>query len=405
MWLLNPYGFLFQLYLGLVASLGVIVTMASVPALPSITERFSCHAALSGWTVTSAVLGVLLCQFFWGPFSDRWGRAWPLFIGCLLTALASFLCYMAPDIATVLVGRFMQGFASGVGTIVVRALCRDIYKGPQLNKMIAWVLTVIPFSAGVVPSLGDVLISHYGWNAPFMFLTAYALVMAGLVPVFLKNSWRAPKRQQVGTVYQVVQNCRSFMKSKLTTYLTFVSASIFCCYFIFIPSSPWIFHNFFGLDGRWFSLSLFVFPFGTFCGGTFQSFWGWQFDPDVVSQYAALFGVSLLVLDVLFVALFSSVVLYILCITLFGACMAILNAVYTSKIMECHPAHCSGNLSSFLGVFQNLGSVIGSLVAGYMLFPLPVLLSLLAILCFALSWGFFFPNFRQVPKETVFESA
>ena len=355
--------------------------MASVPSLPQMTEYFGCPYSLSGWTVTSAMLGAMACQFFWGPFSDHFGRRCALLVGCGLAAVSSFVCYLAPSIESVLVGRFFQGFSAGAGLIVVRALCRDLYEGIYLNRMIAFVLTVIPFSAGIAPSLGDVLVQSFGWNMPFLFLTICSFVLMCATPVFLKS--RDQPKVRISFL-AVLSNCRLFLSDKVTVWLTFVSSLIYMCFFIFIPSSPWVFYQFFGLKAMSLSIALFAFPFGTFCGGFFQSTWGWRFSSLKVSLWCWGVGLVALVANLVFLCLMPHPVFYIGCMMFFGGSMSAFNAISMAHIMKRHYPRYSGNLSSFLGVAQTFASAVGAFIAAYVLSPFYVVLFVLlfAVLAF-----------------------
>ncbi|MEH0002374.1 MAG: MFS transporter [Holosporaceae bacterium] len=376
--LLNNRSFPFQLYLGLMASLGVVVTMASVPSLPQMTEYFGCPYSLSGWTVTSAMLGAMACQFFWGPFSDHFGRKNALYVGCALAAVSSFVCYLAPSIESVLVGRFFQGFSAGAGLIVVRALCRDLYDGVYLNRMIAFVLTVIPFSAGVAPSLGDVLVQSFGWNMPFLFLTICSLLLLGATPFFLRGHKQSRVRISFLTI---LASCRLFLQDPITMWLSFVSAMIYMCFFIFIPSSPWIFYQFFDLQALDLSIALFAFPFGTFCGGFFQSTWGWRFSSLKVSFWCWMISLLSLALNLGMLYFAPHPIFYIGCMMFFGGSMSAFNAISMAYIMKRHYPRYSGNLSSFLGVAQTFASAVGAFVAAYVLSPFYVV-ALILLFCF-----------------------
>lgn len=384
------YTFPFQLYLGLMGSLGVVITMASIPALPAIAKRFQCPPSLSGWTVTAAMMGAVVCQFFWGPFSDKYGRTRSLWIASLLAAISSFVCYLATDIQSVLLGRFFQGFSSGAGLIVVRAICRDLYVGNYLNRMIAWVLTVIPFAAGVAPSLGDILVQHYSWNTPFLFLTICSLLLAVATPFFMKG-YTQPASQS--SLWKVLASCRSFWRDPVTLRLFMICTLAYSCFFIFIPSSPFIFQEWFGIRGYALSMSLFAFPFGTFCGGFFQSWQGWRYTPHRVVKICWGLVLTSLALNLFTMFFTLRAVFYIGFMMLFGGGVAIINAICIARAMQRHPPHCSGNLSSFLGIGQTLGSAFGSFIFAYLLAPQAIIsvIFVIALLCF---WAFL-----HVPQE------
>ena len=99
-------------------------------------------------------------------------------MGCLITGLASIACCFPVNLEWVLVCRFFQGFASGSGLIVIRALYRELYVGSYLSRMMAWILTAIPFFAATAPFIGELLVQSFRtWRAPFYLLFVYSFLL------------------------------------------------------------------------------------------------------------------------------------------------------------------------------------------------------------------------------------
>ena len=357
------HGLFFQLYLGLLASLSVVVTLSMIPALPDMRLYFGCQSTLATWTITAAMTGVLLSQFVWGGISDHYGRQKTFFCLCALASLASLCCFCAPNIYVVLGGRFFQGFAAGGAPVLVRALCRDVYQGAHLRRVIAWILTVIPFSAGCVPAFADILVQRFGWGMPSLFVFFYAGILGLLCPLFLPSNEKKPAQARV--VSNIWSGYRTAFVDSYTLKLTLMSSFIYASFYVYIPVSPWLFEAHYNLDGMMKSLALISFPFGTFLGGALQSWVGWRFSGFSVGFFCALVGVVSLLTTLLFFLGNSGVFGHLLSMMFFGACMAILNAVCMASVMSRHSAALSGSVSSFLGVCQTLGCVVGSFIAGY----------------------------------------
>lgn len=375
-------SFLFQLFLGLIASLGVVVVMASIPALPAMTSHFGCSPSLSNWTITLAMIGSLICQCVWGPFSDRYGRKATLLIGAGVAALSSLLCYWSFNIEVVLLGRFFQGFSSGSGLIVVRAACREMYQGPYLNRVIAWILTVIPFCAGISPFIGDVLVRTFGWRKPFLFLTIYASALFVSIILFFPE---LSKREGTFQKSSLWKSYVFLLKDSLTVFFLISSSFAYACFFVFIPSSPWVFQNAFHFEGQTLSWAMLAFPFGTFCGGFFQTIQGWRYNPMRMCFIAWGINLSSLALNWILLKIYPSSVFYIGLMMLFGGATSIFNAICVTYIMKRHDTGVSGNLSSLVGVGQMLGSAMGAFCASYTFLPTPVIecIIVLAIMSFA----------------------
>jgi DHA1 family bicyclomycin/chloramphenicol resistance-like MFS transporter len=379
---LSAFGsFIFQLFLGLIASLGVVVIMASIPALPAMTSHFGCSPSLSNWTITLAMIGSLICQFIWGPFSDRYGRKVTLLIGAGMAVLSSLLCYLSFNIEVVLVGRFLQGFSSGSGLIVVRAACREMYQGAYLNRVIAWILTVIPFCAGISPFIGDVAVRTFGWRTPFLFLVVYASALFVAIVLFFPELSPHKNFSQKKSLWK---SYVFLLKDSLTVLFLTSSSFAYACFFVFIPSSPWVFQNAFHLNGQTLSWAMLAFPFGTFCGGFFQTVQGWRYNAMKMCFIAWGINLSSLAINWILLKIYPSCAFYIGLMMLFGGATSIFNAICVTYIMKRHETGVSGNLSSLVGVGQMLGSAVGTFCAGYTFLPTPVIecIIVLAVMSF-----------------------
>ena len=55
--------------------------------------------------------------------------------------------------------------------------------------------------------------------------------------------------------------------------------------------------------------------------------------------------------------------IYVVCTMMYGCLMAAFNAICVAYIMKRYPAHCSGNLSSFIGIGQTFFSLMGSFLS------------------------------------------
>ncbi len=70
------------------------------------------------------------------------------------TPLLPIGCTFAPTFATLLLFRAFQGASVGVGVIVGRAVIRDLYDGPQAQKLLSLVTMIFGFAPAVAPVIG-----------------------------------------------------------------------------------------------------------------------------------------------------------------------------------------------------------------------------------------------------------
>src|SRR5712675_1961372 len=86
--------------LGLLVALGPLTIDMYLPALPRIAAELSVSSSVAQLTLTGTLAGLALGQLVIGPLSDSLGRRRPLMAGIALHMVASVLCLVAPNIAT-----------------------------------------------------------------------------------------------------------------------------------------------------------------------------------------------------------------------------------------------------------------------------------------------------------------
>jgi DHA1 family bicyclomycin/chloramphenicol resistance-like MFS transporter len=378
------YAFPFQVFLGCVASLGALASMAYVPALPLISESLGAAANLVNWTMTLSFVGGVIGQLFWGPFSDHYSRKLALCLGSGIACVGCFVGFLTSSIYVILAVRFFVGFGAATGVIVARAICRDLYTEEMFARMIAWILTVIPFSSGIVPAIANGLVEALGWRSSFALLFIISLILLILTPLFLKGK---PQIITKCSPSYIFKSYVRFFGHLRTMGMIFASSLIYVCFFVFISSSPWIYQKGFLIKGWLLSLALFTFPFGTFIGGLFLSFVGWRYPTRAL--LSRCWPLLIIATGCNFLYFFfigdHGLWIYIICMMFFGGCSAVFNSICTARAMAQHPPEYAGNLSSFIGAFQLLGCAVGSFFASYTTTALSVAAILLGMIVISIA--------------------
>ncbi len=148
------------------------------PSFHAIAAQFS----LSPWavqqTLTAYMLPLSFMSLVQGPLSDAIGRRRVILTGLSVYSVAAIGCTLAPTFGTLLLFRVLQGTSAGVGTIVGRAVIRDLYEGPQAQKLLSLVTMIFAFAPAVAPVIGGWIHVTLGWRAVFGFMASYGIVLA-----------------------------------------------------------------------------------------------------------------------------------------------------------------------------------------------------------------------------------
>jgi len=186
------------------------------PSFHAIATDFS----LSTWAVqqslTVYMLPLSIMSLVQGPLSDAIGRRPVILTGICVYTLASVGCTFAPNFATLLVFRALQGVSAGVGMIVGRAVIRDLFEGPQAQKLLSLVTMLFAFAPAVAPIIGGYIHVMWGWHAVFGFMTVFGAALGIATYFTLPETHPKSKRPHLHagslarTAWSVVQH-REFL--------------------------------------------------------------------------------------------------------------------------------------------------------------------------------------------------
>jgi len=132
--------------------------------------------------ISGFLLGYVAMLPLVGRLSDNYGRT-PALVGCLVTfALGSALTAGAHTLATVVVGRTIQGLGGGGLVPVTLALVADLWPAPRRGLPLGVVGAVQELGSVVGPLYGALVVALAGWRAIFWInLPVGAGLAAGLV--------------------------------------------------------------------------------------------------------------------------------------------------------------------------------------------------------------------------------
>lgn len=167
-------------FVALVAVLMMVDALAidiMLPALPDIGEAFGVLRENDrALVLTAFTIGFGLPQIIFGPLSDRFGRRLPIFGGLAVYILCAVGAVFAPNFATLLALRFLQGVGGAAVRVGLTAAVRDNYSGTEMARIMSLVFAIFLLVPVIMPAVGQLLLIFGSWQFIFLVMGAVAVL-------------------------------------------------------------------------------------------------------------------------------------------------------------------------------------------------------------------------------------
>ncbi|MEY1555104.1 multidrug effflux MFS transporter [Yoonia sp. R2331] len=251
------------LVLGLLSAVGPFAIDMYLPALPAIAESLGAEISAVQWTLTAYFIAFGLSQLFYGPWADQVGRKTPLYVGLVIFIAGSIGCALAPNIATLIAFRALQGVGGAVLMVVPRAIIRDLHTGTQATRLMAMVMLVISVSPMLAPLAGAGLITLGDWRLIFWVLCGAAALSLLITSQALPETLAAQDRIPVN-LRSLIAGCKVLIRDPIFMGLTFIGGFGFASFMVFIASASFVYTDQFGLTPTGFSIAFAINAIGFF---------------------------------------------------------------------------------------------------------------------------------------------
>jgi DHA1 family bicyclomycin/chloramphenicol resistance-like MFS transporter len=230
-----------------------LATDMYVPAFPRVAAEFGSSASAVQLTLTTFFAGMGLGQLAGGPFSDQRGRRLPLVAGTVLMAVASVACALAPNIAVLMIARFLQGFGGGWAMVIGRAVIVDLAHGSQLVRVLNIVMGIGGVAPIISPLLGAVILQLTGWRMTSWTLAVLGILMT-LCALFVVPESLPPERRHSGGLGEFGRAAKDVLSNRRFVGYVVVASSAFIALFAYVATSAFILQNMNGLSPVMYSI-------------------------------------------------------------------------------------------------------------------------------------------------------
>jgi MFS transporter, DHA1 family, multidrug resistance protein len=237
-----------------------------LPAFPALENGLNATSLQLQQSLTFYLLPYALMTLWHGAISDSIGRITTIKWGLGIFVVASIGCAFAPNVETLWFFRVLQGLSGGAGNVVARAMVRDLFEGPQAQRVMATVQMLFGIAPAVAPIIGGLLLGIH-WQAIFIFLALYAALSLFAAIRYLPETMPVAKRLPL-SVKQVIKDYRVIFGDKEFNYVVFALGANFAGFFLYVLASPVFLVKHLGLNQHQFGY-MFI---PTVCGMVLGSF-------------------------------------------------------------------------------------------------------------------------------------
>lgn len=236
------------LILGALTAFGPLAIDFYLPAFPAMAQAFATDEKHVQTTLAAYFLGLSIGQLAYGPVADRFGRRKPLLFGVALFALASLGCAFAPNLDSLIVGRFIQALGGCAGMVLARAIVSDKCDPVASAKVFSQLMLVMGLAPILAPLLGGMLINVAGWQSIFLVLSLFSAGALLAIGLGLPESLPAhvPRQPLSGALRQYLRLAadRVYLGHALTGGIAIAGM------FAYIAGSPFVFIKLYGVPAE-----------------------------------------------------------------------------------------------------------------------------------------------------------
>ncbi|MCK0094511.1 multidrug effflux MFS transporter [Yoonia sp. F2084L] len=150
---------------------------AMLPALPQMGQALTPgDLNRAQLIITSFVLGMGVGTLFTGPLSDAYGRKSVMIGGAVVYVIACVVAWQAQTLEVMLAARLVQGLGAAGPRVVSMALIRDLYAGPEMARILSFVMIVFALVPALAPTIGYYIVAAFGWPAIFVAFMIFTVL-------------------------------------------------------------------------------------------------------------------------------------------------------------------------------------------------------------------------------------
>ena len=374
-----------NLLLGVASGISPFGMAIAIPTLESFSQLYQAPYSTVQFIISAYLLGLASSMPLVGFLSDKIGRRPVLLSGLVLFVIASIFCSTTDSLNSLIFWRVIQGIGASVGSVMSRAMIRDVSNASETARSLSRVTAIMGISPMIAPVIGGIGYQIFGNpNGIFIITAAIGILVLTAILLMLPETRNAAllestSKEPWSDKYRYLLGSKVFVGSSL------IYAFTTGAFFAILAVASTVFYNDLGIDSAgfgfiWSGLTI-LYTVSAFMAGTLSSKYGLMkvlLVGVLLNVIAGLLFYSLV--KVFDVTLISVIVPLVIMFFAHGYIVPMSLAQAVSARPEI--AGSSSGLSSALGlVIGGMFSILSGLVFDGRLLPIALIVSASTILC------------------------
>ena len=360
---MKPHNTFLIFLLGCLAAITPLSIDIYLPGFVNIATDFATILDKVSSSLSAFLIGVAVCQLFYGPLLDRFGRKPPLLTGLLVYCIASFACMLSQTLFSFIFFRLLQAVGCCVAMVAPTAIIRDVFSQKNHAKVLSIMILILGASPIFAPSIGSLILAESSWRILFAVMGGFALIILIGVMIIFKESKLIDKTVSLRAVkiictYVGIFTNKRFYPFALAT--TFASAG----FFAYLAGSPLVLLKFYGVTQHTFGILFGAIALGLILCSQVNNLLLKKYSSKVILQKALFVQSGLGIVSYLFLSInYLNLIGFFILAFLFVGCLGFIfsNATALSILSFDKEA---GSASALLGSLQmGAGAVSSSILS------------------------------------------
>ncbi|MFJ3365712.1 MFS transporter [Streptomyces anthocyanicus] len=173
-----------------IALSGIVVSLMQtlvVPIIPQLPDLLNASASDASWVITATLLAAAVVTPIAGRLGDMFGKRRVLIVSLLLLVAGSVVCAVSESLVPVIVGRALQGLATGVIPVGISVL-RDELPAAKVGGAVSLVSATLGVGGAIGLPVSAAIVQNANWHVLFWIAAALGTVCLLLVTLLLSES-------------------------------------------------------------------------------------------------------------------------------------------------------------------------------------------------------------------------